>query len=126
MFEITNAPKTTASPTAEYIIVFLAPSNASGLPDDVIYLNPPQTKKPAATAPASVTNIWITFWIKFWTLETSAVWAKAGVATIRAVNAREDRNIVFLIPHLLPDGQRILSPKKAAQRQLPYREKILT
>ena len=74
---------------AEYRIVFFAPSKASGLPDDVIYLNPPQTKNPAATAPAKVTITWIIFLIKLWTLATSADWANTGEAVRRAEVAPE-------------------------------------
>lgn len=52
----TNAARTTVRPTAEYIIVFFAPSNASGFPELVMYLKPPQTKKPTAVTPAIETK----------------------------------------------------------------------
>jgi len=78
---------------AENIKVFLAPSNASGLPELVIYLKPPHTKYATATRPASVTNIEIIALMKDWIFATSADCAYTGEATANAVR-RTDENII--------------------------------
>ena len=54
IFERTNAPMAMARPKAEKIIVRFDLSRCSGLPELVIYPNPPQTKNPTDTAPAKV------------------------------------------------------------------------
>jgi hypothetical protein len=78
----TTAAIVIARPAAENIKVLLALSRFWGLPELVMYLKPPATKKPVATKPARPAIAVMTLWIKDWTWLTPAVSAEAELIKI--------------------------------------------